>query len=83
MTDDCKYGVVAVGNAIVDVLSHTDDAFLEAEGIAKGAMNLIEQERARDLYKKMGASIEVSGGSAANTLAGFGSFGGEGAFIGK
>ncbi|MAZ00029.1 MAG: adenosine kinase [Micavibrio sp.] len=83
MTDDCKYGVVAVGNAIVDVLSHTDDAFLEAEGIAKGAMNLIEQERARDLYKKMGASIEVSGGSAANTLAGFGSFGGKGAFIGK
>lgn len=83
MSEECKYGVVAVGNAIVDVLSHTDDAFLEAEGISKGAMNLIDQERARDLYKKMGSSIEVSGGSAANTLAGFGSFGGKGAFIGK
>ncbi|MAS87963.1 MAG: adenosine kinase [Micavibrio sp.] len=83
MSDDCRYGVVALGNAIVDVLAYADDSFLVSEKIAKGGMTLIDEKRAVDLYKKMETSVEASGGSAANTLAGFGSFGGKGAFVGK
>jgi sugar/nucleoside kinase (ribokinase family) len=75
--------VLGVGNAIVDVLSEADDAFLIAEGIAKGGMTLIDAARARDLYAKMRPAIEMSGGSAANTMAGIASLGGRCGFIGK
>ncbi len=80
-------GVVAVGNALVDVLAQTDDAFIEqqaeAHGMEKGAMTLIEETRAIELYNQIPAGIESSGGSAGNTMAGFASFGGSGGFIGK
>ena len=75
--------VVGIGNAIVDVLSPTDDAFLERESLAKGAMTLIDGARAESLYAAMGPAREVSGGSAANTMAGLAALGGKGAFIGK
>lgn len=80
-------GVVAVGNALVDVLAQTDDAFIEKQsaqyGMEKGAMTLIDEIRAVELYAQMPAGIESSGGSAGNTMAGFASFGGKGGFIGK
>lgn len=80
-------GVVAVGNALVDVLSKADDAFIarqkEQYGMEKGAMTLIDEPRAVELYSQMGPGTETSGGSAANTMAGFASFGGKGGFIGK
>lgn len=77
------YHVVAIGNAIVDVLSFSDEALIVGEGMKKGTMCLIDEERADDLYNKMGPSTEVSGGSAANTLAGLSSLGARTAFIGK
>ncbi len=80
-------GVVAVGNALVDVLSQTTDDFIAGQkkkhGMEKGAMTLIDEPRAVELYSEMGPGIETSGGSAANTMAGFASFGGKGGFIGK
>ncbi len=78
-----KYQVVGIGNALVDVLTHMDDDFLHAEGIGKGVMQLIDRERARDLYGKIGPAIEVSGGSAANTIAGVARLGGSCAYVGK
>lgn len=78
-----RYQVVGIGNAIVDVLSQTDDAFLGAQDLPKGTMTLIDAARAEELYGAMGPAVEVSGGSAANTLAGVAALGGQGAFIGK
>lgn len=75
--------IVGIGNAIVDVLSQTDDAFLQANNIAKGTMTLIEADQAQALYVKMGPAMEMSGGSAANTMAGIASLGGSGGYIGK
>ncbi|MCL4677910.1 MAG: adenosine kinase [Alphaproteobacteria bacterium] len=79
--------LVAVGNALVDVLSRVDDAFLDDQcakyGMQRDAMTLIDEKRAVELYLQMPEKIETSGGSAANTMAGFASFGGKGAFIGK
>jgi sugar/nucleoside kinase (ribokinase family) len=75
--------VLGVGNAIVDVLAEADDAFLVAEGIAKGGMTLIDTARATALYSRMSPAIEMSGGSAANTMAGIASLGGKCAYIGK
>jgi sugar/nucleoside kinase (ribokinase family) len=75
--------VVGIGNAIVDVIAHADDAFLAAQGFAKGAMTLIDTERAEALYAAMGSAVESSGGSAGNTMAGIASLGGRPAFIGK
>jgi sugar/nucleoside kinase (ribokinase family) len=77
------YDVVAIGNAIVDVLSFSDDAFIAAQEMRKGAMQLINAERAEQLYNSMGQATEVSGGSAANTLAGMADLGAKTAFIGK
>jgi sugar/nucleoside kinase (ribokinase family) len=77
------HDVLAIGNAIVDVLSSTDDAFLSAHGLAKGSMTLTEPERAEEIYAAMGPAVEASGGSAANTAAGVASFGHRSAFIGK
>src|SRR5436305_1252659 len=72
-----------IGNSIVDVIAHADDAFLAAQGFAKGAMTLIDTERAETLYAAMGPAVESSGGSAGNTMAGIASLGGRPAFIGK
>jgi len=78
-----KLDVIGIGNAIVDVLTQTDDGFLTTHGIAKGTMTLIDAARAETLYAAMGATIEVSGGSAANTIAGVASLGGKAGFIGR
>lgn len=75
--------VVGIGNAIVDVLSHADDAFLRDNGLVKGSMTLIDLDQAEALYKKMGSAVEMSGGSAANTIAGIASLGGRAGYIGK
>jgi sugar/nucleoside kinase (ribokinase family) len=75
--------VVGIGNAIVDVIAHTDEGFLERERLVKGTMALIDAERAAALYDMMGPAIEASGGSTANTMAGLASLGGSCAFIGK
>ncbi|HLF59540.1 MAG TPA: adenosine kinase [Alphaproteobacteria bacterium] len=80
---DTSWDVAGIGNAIVDVLAHADDAFLVRNGLAKGAMTLIDAERAAELYDRMGPAVEISGGSAANTLVALASMGGRGAFIGK
>ena len=78
------YDVVAVGNAIVDVLSHADDAFITEQGMVKGSMQLMfSPEDADALYGKMGPGIEASGGSAANTVAGIAALGGKCGFIGQ
>ncbi|MGB8275269.1 MAG: adenosine kinase [Alphaproteobacteria bacterium] len=75
--------VVGIGNAILDVIAHADDDFLLTSGLPKGAMTLIDAARAAELYDSMGPAVEVSGGSAANTLVALASFGGSGGFIGK
>ena len=78
------YHVVAIGNAIVDILSQTDDAFIAAEGMTKGSMQLVfSPEEADALYAKMGPGLEASGGSAANTIAGIAALGGKCGFIGQ
>ena len=78
-----ELGLVGIGNAIVDVLAHADEAFLLRHALTKGAMTLIDDQRADEVYAAMGPGIEVSGGSAANTMVGFAALRGEGAFIGK
>jgi len=78
-----RYQVVGIGNAIVDVLSQTDDAFLDAAGIGKGIMQLIERDRAETLYDAMSNRTEAPGGSVANTIAGLGNLGLTTGFIGR
>lgn len=75
--------VCGIGNAIVDVLSHCDLAFVERMKLNKGTMTLIDADRAEELYKAMGPAVEVSGGSCGNTIAGIASLGGRAAYIGK
>ena len=77
------YDVVALGNAIVDVIAQADDAFLQREALAKGSMGLIDEARAEILYAVMREGLETSGGSAGNTVAGVASLGGSAAYIGK
>ncbi len=77
-----KYDVLGIGNAIVDVLSRSEDAFLEKHNLIKGGMQLIDANQANLLYQDMGPGVEISGGSAANTIAGLSSFGAKTAFIG-
>ena len=78
-----EYGLITIGNALVDVLTHKDDEYLTAQSLEKGSMNLIDAERALALYNDMNDKTEMSGGSAGNTMACFASFGGKGAYIGK
>jgi sugar/nucleoside kinase (ribokinase family) len=78
-----RYDVLGIGNAIVDVLARTDDDFLVRQNMRKGAMTLIDEERATAIYEAMGPAIEISGGSAANTIVGCASLGGRAAFVGK
>jgi sugar/nucleoside kinase (ribokinase family) len=75
--------VLAIGNAIVDVLANADDDFLQREGLPPGSMRLIDAERAVELYDRMGPGREVSGGAAANTLAGLARLGSRTAFVGQ
>jgi sugar/nucleoside kinase (ribokinase family) len=79
---DTALDVLAIGNAIVDVIAQADDSFLAEEGLAKGSMRLIDTDEATRLYSHMGAGREVSGGSAANTAAGIAALGGRAGFIG-
>lgn len=76
------YDVVGLGNALVDVITHEEDRFLADNGLHKGSMALIDEDRAAHLYAAMGVGTEMSGGSAANTVAGVASFGGRAAFVG-
>jgi len=78
-----SYDVVGIGNALVDVLSHEDDAFLDTHDLTKGSMALVEDDRVEELYRAMAHRTEMSGGSAANTLVGVASFGGRAAYIGR
>jgi len=78
-----KFDVVALGNAIVDVLAPVDDAFLLTHKLAKNTMMLIDEYRADQLYLAFGEKVEAAGGSAANTMAGLASFGAHGHFVGK
>jgi len=80
---EIRFDVVGLGNAIVDVMSKTDDAFLEHWGIHKNAMNLIEEDRAEALTQAAIEPFYTSGGSGANTIAGLASFGARAAYIGK
>ncbi|PZU82604.1 MAG: adenosine kinase [Shinella sp.] len=78
-----RFDVLTVGNAIVDIISRCEDRFLIDNEITKGAMNLIDADRAEKLYGLMGPAVEASGGSAGNTAAGIASFGGKAAYFGK
>lgn len=78
-----KYQIVGIGNAMVDVLAHCDDAFLEANGVQKGIMQLTDMVRGVELYGRIGPAQEISGGSAANTIAGIAHLGGRTAYVGK
>ena len=80
---DIRFDVTCIGNAIVDVIASADDGFLTQNEIVKGAMNLVDETRSHDLYGKMPAGVEQSGGSAGNTAAGIASLGGKAAYIGK
>ena len=77
------YDVLTIGNAIVDIIARCEEDFLVGNSITKGAMNLIDADRAELLYSRMGPAIEASGGSAGNTASGVASFGGKGAYFGK
>ena len=77
------YDVVGIGNALVDVIAHADDAFIHDQALVKGSMTLVDTDRALHLYKALGTAVEMSGGSAANTVCGVASFGGKAAYVGK
>lgn len=78
-----RYDVIGIGNAIVDIIGRCDDDFLAQHDALKGNMRLVDAETVASIYGDMGPGVEISGGSAANTLVGVASFGGRAAFIGK
>src|ERR1700682_5063602 len=78
-----KYDVLGIGNAIFDVLVQTDESFLGRHGMTKGGMALIDEEGALSIYQDMGPAIEMSGGSAANTIVGVANLGARAAYVGK
>jgi sugar/nucleoside kinase (ribokinase family) len=75
--------LIGISNAIVDILAHVDDEFLNSIGAPLGSMTLIDEQKAHEIYNKMGPSTEMSGGSVANTVAGFANLGGSAAYIGR
>lgn len=77
------FDVLGIGNAIVDIMAQTEEDFLVSHGMAKGSMTLIDEPRAEKIYGDMGPAVEISGGSAANTIAGIANLGGRAAFVGK
>jgi sugar/nucleoside kinase (ribokinase family) len=78
-----RYDVLGIGNAIVDVIARADEDFLLKQGMHKGRMELIDEARAEAIYNAMGSAVEMSGGSAANTIVGLASLGSRAAFVGK
>jgi sugar/nucleoside kinase (ribokinase family) len=78
-----RYDVLGIGNAIVDIIARAEEDFILRQGMRKGTMALIDEPRAEAIYDAMGPAIEISGGSAANTIVGVASFGARAAFIGK
>ena len=78
-----KIRLLGISNAIVDVLSHVDEEFLDRIGAPPGSMTLIDERRAHEIYEMMGPATEMSGGSVANTVAGFANLGGAAAYIGR
>ncbi len=75
--------LLGISNAIVDVLAHVDEDFLEKIGVPRGSMTLIDEARAHEIYAMMGPATEMSGGSVANTVAGFAILGGSASYIGR
>ena len=80
---EARYDVVGIGNALADVIAHATDAFLVEHDLVKGSMQLIDTDRAVQLYRALGTALEMSGGSAANAMCGVASLGGRAAYIGK
>jgi sugar/nucleoside kinase (ribokinase family) len=80
---DLKFDVLGIGNAIVDVIARAEDDFLVKQNMHKGTMALIDEARAEAIYDAMGPAVEISGGSAANTIVGVAGFGARAAFVGK
>src|SRR5258705_1722581 len=78
-----KFGVLGIGNAIFDVMVQTEESFLAAHGMTKGGMALIDEAGAAAIYRDMGPAVEISGGSAANTIVGVANFGARAAYVGK
>ena len=78
-----RYDVIGIGNAIVDVIARAEDDFLVQQKMHKGGMALIDEPRAESIYDAMGPAVEISGGSAANTIVGVAGFGARAAFVGK
>ena len=81
--NQARLDVLAIGDAVVDVIATADDAFLEAEGLVKGSMRVLDAAEATRLYEHMGPARETSGGSAANTVAGIAALGGRAGFVGQ
>lgn len=81
MTDSTN--LLGISNAIVDVLAHVEEDFLQKIGAPRGSMTLIEEDRAHEIYDMMGPATEMSGGSVANSIAGFANLGGSAAYIGR
>jgi len=81
--NSAKYDVLGIGNALFDILVRVDDKFLTDHGMAKGSMALIDEGRAASIYADMGPAMEVSGGSAANTIVGVAQLGARAAYVGK
>lgn len=75
--------LLGISNAIVDILAHVDEEFLAEIGVPRGSMTLIDEQRAREIYQRMGPATEMSGGSVANTIANFAGLGGRAAYIGR
>src|SRR6202162_1472253 len=78
-----KYDVLGIGNAIFDILVQADERFLGQHGMIKGGMALIDEARAASIYRDMGPAVEMSGGSAANTIVGIANLGARAAYVGK
>lgn len=81
--NDTDYDVLAIGDAVVDVIAPADDALLPREGVPKGSMRVLDRDGADRLYERMGPAQETSGGSAANSMAGIAALGGRAAFVGQ
>lgn len=77
------YQLVGIGNAVVDVITHADDSFLDLMGIEKGIMQLVDRDRSETLYASMNDRLQTPGGAVANTVAGVGALGLQTAFIGR
>ena len=78
-----QFDVVGIGNALVDVIAHAGDEFLDRLELVKGSMTLVDTDRALQIYRALGSAIEMSGGSAANTMVGVAALGGRAAYVGK